>query len=83
MKEMSSKEGFEIFQKLYFDTCKRQKYFGHTKEYHEVVWNSLKDGIAHILIAFYEDSPLRHMSCSNSKIFSIIPMEVLQNYTAI
>ena len=58
VKEMSSKEGFEIFQKLYFDTCKRQKYFGHTKEYHEVVWNSLKDGIAHILIAFYEDTPL-------------------------
>ena len=34
------------------------KYFGHTKEYHEMVSNSLKDGIAHILIAFYNDVPL-------------------------
>ena len=58
VREMSNAQGFEIFQKLYFDTCRRQKYFGHTKEYHEIVWNSLKDGIAHILIAFYEDTPL-------------------------
>lgn len=58
VKEMSSPKGFEIFQKLYFETCRRQKYFGHTKEYYEIVWNSLKDGIAHILIAFYEDTPL-------------------------
>ena len=58
VKEMSNKQGFEIFQKLYFDTCRRQKYFGHTKKYHEVVWNSLKENIAHILIAFYDDTPL-------------------------
>lgn len=58
VKEMSNQQGFDIYQKLYFDTCRRQKYFGHTKEYHEIIWNNLKDGIAHILIAFYEDTPL-------------------------
>ena len=58
VKEMSNSEGFEIFQKLYFDTCKRQKYFGHSKKYHEIVWDSLKNNIAHILIAFYNNKPL-------------------------
>lgn len=58
VKEMSTDEGFNIFQKLYFDTCKRQKYFGHTTKYHEIIWNSLKNNIAHLLIAFYENTPL-------------------------
>ena len=58
VKEMSDKKGFEIFQKLYFDTCKRQKYYGHTKKYHEIIWNNLKNKIAHILIAFYNNKPL-------------------------
>ncbi len=58
VREMSSDAGFEIFSKLYFDTCKRQKYFGHTKTYHKIVWNSLKKNIAHILVAFYKDTPL-------------------------
>lgn len=58
VKEMSNKEGFEIFSRLYFETCKRQKYFGHTPEYHKVIWESLKKDIAHILIAFYKDIPL-------------------------
>jgi lipid II:glycine glycyltransferase (peptidoglycan interpeptide bridge formation enzyme) len=58
VKEMSNEEGFEIFSKLYFETCKRQKYFGHTPKYHKIVWESLKKNIAHILIAFYENTPL-------------------------
>ena len=58
VKEMSNDKGFEIFSKLYFDTCKRQKYFGHTPKYHQIVWNSLKKDISHILIAFYNDTPL-------------------------
>jgi len=58
VKEMSNDRGFEIFSKLYFETCKRQKYFGHTPEYHKIVWDSLKKNIAHILIAFYKDVPL-------------------------
>ncbi|MDA1316668.1 MAG: peptidoglycan bridge formation glycyltransferase FemA/FemB family protein [bacterium] len=58
VKEMSTDEGFKLFSDLYFETCKRQHYHGHTPEYHRIVWENLKDGIAHILIAFYNDEPL-------------------------
>lgn len=58
VKEMSSDEGFKIFSKLYFDTCKRQKYFGHTPKYHQIIWDNLKKDIAHILVAFYNNVPL-------------------------
>jgi lipid II:glycine glycyltransferase (peptidoglycan interpeptide bridge formation enzyme) len=58
VKEMSNDEGFEIFSKLYFETCKRQKYFGHTPHYHRIVWDNLKNNIGHILVAFYNKTPL-------------------------
>jgi lipid II:glycine glycyltransferase (peptidoglycan interpeptide bridge formation enzyme) len=58
VKEMSDSKGFEIFFKLYFETCRRQKYYGHTPLYHKIVWESLKKNIAHILIAFYNHIPL-------------------------
>jgi lipid II:glycine glycyltransferase (peptidoglycan interpeptide bridge formation enzyme) len=58
VKEMSNDEGFKIFSKLYFETCKRQKYYGHSPKYHQIIWDSLKKNIAHILIAFYNDVPL-------------------------
>ncbi len=56
--EMSTDEGFKIFSKLYFETCRRQKYFGHHYQYHKIVWDNLKNHIAHILIAFYKTTPL-------------------------
>ncbi len=58
VKEMSDDQGFEIFSKLYFETCRRQRYHGHNPEYHKVVWNHLKDGVAHILISFLGNEPL-------------------------
>jgi len=58
VKEESNKDGFKIFTKLYFDTCKRQKYHGHNLNYHKIVWENLKDSIAHILIAYYQNEPL-------------------------
>lgn len=58
VKEQSDNEGFKIFLKLYFETCKRQKYYGHNPDYHRTVWKHLNDGIAHILIAFYNKEPL-------------------------
>ncbi len=58
VKEMSNNLGFEIFAKLYFETCKRQRYFGHNLKYHQLVWKNLKEKIAHILIAFYQNEPL-------------------------
>lgn len=58
VKEMSDDRGFAVFSRLYFDTCRRQKYYGHTEEYHRIIWNALKDGTAHILIAYYGETPL-------------------------
>ncbi|OGK34672.1 hypothetical protein A3A46_00280 [Candidatus Roizmanbacteria bacterium RIFCSPLOWO2_01_FULL_37_13] len=58
VKEMSDSQGFNIFAKLYFETCKRQKYFGHNYQYHKIVWENLKNNISHIIIAFYQDMPL-------------------------
>lgn len=58
IKEMSNEEGFEIFSKLYFETCRRQKYYGHTPKYHQIIWENLKKDIAHIMIAFYKNVPL-------------------------
>lgn len=58
VKEMSNDKGFEIFVKLYFETCKRQKYKGHTPEYHKIIWETLKNKIAHILVAFYKNIPV-------------------------
>ncbi len=50
---------FEIYLKLYFDTTKRQGYFGHTPGYHKKVWETLKAAdMARLLIATYEDKPL-------------------------
>lgn len=58
VREESNDQGFSIFTKLYFETCKRQKYFGHDHKYHKIVWNNLKNSIAHILVAYYNDTPL-------------------------
>lgn len=58
VKEMSSNEGFEIFIKLYFETCKRQHYAGHNYSYHHTLYHTLKDSISHILIAFYENKAI-------------------------
>ncbi len=58
VKEMSDDKGFAIFSKLYFETCKRQHYFGHTPEYHRIIWETSRHGIAHILIAYYQNIPL-------------------------
>jgi lipid II:glycine glycyltransferase (peptidoglycan interpeptide bridge formation enzyme) len=58
VKEMTNEEGFAIFSKLYFETTARQKYHGHNSEYHKIIFENLKDRIAHILIAFYEGIPL-------------------------
>lgn len=58
IKEESNERGLKTFIKLYFDTCKRQGYFGHSPEYHQEIWNHLKNNIAHILIAYYNDEPV-------------------------
>jgi len=50
---------FEIYLKLYFETTKRQKYFGHTQHYHRLAWETLKKaGMAKVMIAKYGKEPL-------------------------
>lgn len=58
VKEMNNEEGFNIFLSLYFETCKRQHYFGHNKTYHQTIWKKLNSSIAHLLVAFYQNTPL-------------------------
>lgn len=58
VKEMSTDEGYAIFEKLYFETCKRQNYHGHTPFYHKTIWSALKNSQAHILVAFLGEIPL-------------------------
>jgi lipid II:glycine glycyltransferase (peptidoglycan interpeptide bridge formation enzyme) len=56
--EKTDDEGFKIFSKLYFETCKRQKYLGHNQNYHRIIFEHLKKHISHILIVYYENTPL-------------------------
>jgi len=58
VKEESNDNGFKTFARLYFETTKRQKYFGHDYRYHKIVWDNLKAKISHILIAYYNNIPL-------------------------
>lgn len=58
VKEESNAHGFKIFLKLYFETTKRQNYYGHNEAYHRVVWNNLKKHISHLIIAYYQNIPL-------------------------
>ncbi|MFO0704295.1 MAG: peptidoglycan bridge formation glycyltransferase FemA/FemB family protein [Patescibacteria group bacterium] len=65
VKEMSDIAGYKIFEKLYFETCKRQNYRGHTPKYHEIIWKNLsvnqqdKNSLnSRILISYFEDKPL-------------------------
>lgn len=58
VREMTSDEGFKIFSDLYFQTTARQSYKGHNMYYHKVIFDTLKENMSHILIAFYEGKPL-------------------------
>ena len=50
---------FKTYLKLYFDTTRRQKYFGHSPAYHQKVWETLKPAkMARVLIAQYQKKPL-------------------------
>jgi lipid II:glycine glycyltransferase (peptidoglycan interpeptide bridge formation enzyme) len=34
----TSDQDYAVFEKLYFDTCRRQRYHGHTLNYHRAIW---------------------------------------------
>ncbi len=58
VKEESNQKGYEIFEKLYFDTINRQKYKGHDKNYHKKIWETVRGKMSHILIAYFNGDPL-------------------------
>jgi len=59
VEERVDDEAFNIYLKLYFETTKRQGYYGHNQLYHTKVWQTLKkDRLARILIASYQNQPL-------------------------
>ena len=68
VKSRTDDEAFKIYLKLYFETTKRQGYHGHNKNYHQKAWETLKEaGMAHILIAYFENEPLTAWMILNSK----------------
>lgn len=58
VKEMTTNEGFEIYLKLLFDTTRRQGFYLHSPTYHRQLWGLVKNNIARILVAFYQNQPL-------------------------
>lgn len=57
--DSTSDRDFQIYLKLYFETTKRQKYFGHSPDYHQKVWETLKPAkMARVLIGEYQKKPL-------------------------
>lgn len=57
VEERTDDEALEIYLNLYFATTERQKYHGHSRDYHRKVWYSLKNaGMARLLIAFFKPS---------------------------
>jgi|SRR3989344_5333378 len=68
VEERIDNEAFEIYQKLYFQTSKRQNYHGHNNYYHKKIWETLKkSGMARLLIASYNKQPLTAWMLLNFK----------------
>lgn len=54
-----SDEDLKVFLKLFFETVKRQNYFGRDEKYYQQIWESLKpQGKVRIALASYNNVPL-------------------------
>lgn len=59
VKLMNDEKGYEIFEKLHFETAKRQGFFPHPKEYYKSAFTQFRAlDRAYILGAFHEGEPL-------------------------
>lgn len=68
IEERVDDKAFDIYLKLYFETCRRQKYFGHNEQYHRKIWEGLKSAnMARILLATYGKEPLTAWMLVNFK----------------
>ena len=57
--ETNNSGAFDTFFTLYQQTVKRQNYLGHSRQYHQLVWQIMKDvKKAKILTAYYQNKPL-------------------------
>ena len=57
--QSTNADDFETYLKLYFETTKRQRYFGHTPTYHRLLWETLMPaGMAKLFVAKYMNKPL-------------------------
>lgn len=52
--EDHSDKAFEEYLKLTKETTKRQGFYAHTEKYHRLIWETLKNKIAHLFIARYK-----------------------------
>lgn len=46
IEEMSNDTGYDVFETLYFETCARQKYRGHSPGYHHNIWKHLSQSVS-------------------------------------
>lgn len=53
--EDNSDQAFEKYLELTFETAKRQGFYAHTPKYHKLMWKHLKNKIAHLLVAKYNN----------------------------
>jgi len=57
--EDNSDEAFQAYLNLTFETTKRQGFYAHDRNYHQTMWDTLKNsGMAHLLTAKYENEVL-------------------------
>lgn len=52
--EDNSDKAFKKYLELTKETTQRDKFFAHSQKYHELMWEHLKNKIAHLLVAEYE-----------------------------
>ncbi len=59
VEKRTDEKAFEIYLDLYFKTTERQDYYGHDRNYHRKVWETLMPrNEAFLLIGSFEDTPL-------------------------
>jgi len=57
--EDNSKQAFETYLKLLWETTERQGFYAHTKNYHRKMWQTFKStGIYHLFLAKYQGQVL-------------------------
>lgn len=56
--EDNSDEAFEKYLNLTRETTKRQGFYAHSQEYHRLMWNTLKNKIAHLFLARSKEQTL-------------------------